>query len=156
MDKIRFFDDKMIPVEDYIAYRICRNDGSKSDVYKEDLQKACAARDIKYSGKDSKEDLYKLLLASGLSAFDLAKIFHIGVTSIEFQQAFSIDHKDVKRLERLEVLEVVGHHAYRDFGRVMHAPEYSLDQFHNWSLEDMQELMRKYPKGYRRKKQDPA
>ena len=138
-------------VEQYIAKEVCANKGTNSTVYKGKLFKMCEERGIETKKSATKEELYKLLSENGVTAHEFALENGIGVGSVVYQNTFNITHADVKRLERIGILKVVGWQQYRAFGDYQYAPLYDIIQFAELTEEQMQELLVKYPKGYRRK-----
>jgi hypothetical protein len=138
-------------VEEYITKEVLANKGNNSTVYKDNLVKMCEDRGIETKKSATKEQIYKLLIENGVSLHEFALENGIGVGSVVYQNAFNITHADVKRFERLGILKVVGHSVYRAYGDYQYAPLYDIIQFAEFTQEQMQELLEKYPKGYRRK-----
>lgn len=70
-----------------------------------------------------------------------------GVSSQVYQNTFNITHQDVKRLEKHGVLKKVGEYRFRAYGRYNYAPLYDVYQYAQMTENDMQDLLKKYPKG---------
>ena len=117
MRTIKYF-NKEISVDEFIKQQIIRNDGTRSLVYKHKLVEECEKRNIKTAVTSTKEQLTELLADSGMSYKELADRYGIGVTSKNYQEAFGITHKQVKKLEKKGILKVVGNYEFRAYGRV--------------------------------------
>ena len=63
-----------------------------------------------------------------VSEEELADRYGIGVTSKNYQEAFGITHKQVKKLEKKGVLKVVGSYEFKAFGKHLNAPLYDAYQ----------------------------
>lgn len=136
-------------VEEYIAKEVSANKGTDSVIYKEDLVKMCAEKNIVVPRTATKLQLYNLLIESGVTTYEFAVKAGVGVGSAVYQKAFGITHADVKRLERIGILKVVGQRRYRDYGQYLYAPLYDIMQYAEFTSEAVKELLEKYPKGYR-------
>lgn len=139
MRTIQYFDEE-ISVDEFIKQQILRNDGTKSLVYRQELIEECEKRNIKTTSKSTKEQLTEMLVDSGMSYRELADKYGIGVTSKNYQEAFGITHKQVKKLEKKEILKVVGNYEFRAYGRVLKAPLYDAYQFGTIADETIQEI----------------
>ena len=139
MRTIKYF-DKEISVDEFIKQQIIRNDGTRSLVYKHKLVEECEKRNIKTAVTSTKEQLTELLADSGMSYKELADRYGIGVTSKNYQEAFGITHKQVKKLEKKGILKVVGNYEFRAYGRVLKAPLYDAYQFGTIADETIQKI----------------
>lgn len=128
MRKIKYFEHE-IPVEEYIKIQIVRNDGIRSLVYRQDLINECKSRNIKTKATSTKEQLVELLISNGVSYKELAEKYKIGVTSKVYQETFGITHTQVKKLEKKNIIDVVGQQAFRAYGKDLKAPLYDAYQF---------------------------
>ena len=132
MRTIKYF-DKEISIDEFIKQQIIRNDGTRSLVYKHKLVEECEKRNIKTAVTSTKEQLTELLVDSGMS-------YGIGVTSKNYQEAFGITHKQVKKLEKKGILKVVGNYEFRAYGRLLKAPLYDAYQFGAIADETIQKI----------------
>ena len=128
MRKIKYFEHE-IPVEEYIKIQIVRNDGIRSLVYRQDLINECKSRNIKTKATSTKEQLVELLISNGVSYKELAEKYKIGVTSKVYQETFGITNTQVKKLEKKNIIDVVGQQAFRAYGKDLKAPLYDAYQF---------------------------
>lgn len=151
MKSINYF-DKEITIDEFVKIEICKNDGTHSLVFKEQLENLCKEKNIPIKNKMSKNDLFDLLIKNGMSCDEFAITFGIGVGSLEYQKAFGITKEDVKRLEKHGVLKVIGKSEFYAYGRYLKAPIYDIFQYREMTAEQMQKLLEEYPKGKRIKK----
>lgn len=63
-----------------------------------------------------------------VSEEELADRYGIGVTSKNYQEAFGITHKQVKKLEKNKIINVVGSYEFRAYGKYLDAPLYDAYQ----------------------------
>ena len=81
----------------------------------------------------------------------MAREIGVGVKVNQYIAAFPfVTNADIKRLEKFEVLTVVGHQYFRAYGDYKYAPLYDLEQFMNMTEEQMQTYFKEYPKGKRK------
>ena len=139
-------------LEEYIKSRIMVNLGSQSYATKAQLKAACEEEGIQLTGKEGKEEYYDLLLECGWTMENFENVYGIGVSSQDYQKEFNISHADVKRLERMEVLKVVGKYRFRLYGEYHYAPLYSITQYVRMTTDEMKKLLIQYPKGVRKSK----
>ena len=128
MRKVKYFEHE-ISVEEYIKIQIVKNDGIRSLVYRQDLINKCESRNIQAKATSTKEQLVELLVENGVSYKELAEKYKIGVTSKVYQETFGITHAQVKKLEKKNVIDVVGQQAFRAYGTDLKAPLYDAYQF---------------------------
>lgn len=140
MRKIKYF-DREISVEEYIKIQICKNGGTQSVAFKEDLVSLCDTREVTYDKSMDKEDLFDLLVKDGFDHRQFAEKFGVGVSSQIYQQAFRIQHKDVKRLEKKNVLKKVGEYRFRAWGKYQYAPLYDVYQYALMTEDEMQQYL---------------
>lgn len=154
MRKINYFGQE-ISVEEYVKKEICKNAGTQSVAFKDDLIDLCASLGIDCNAKMGKDELFDLLIHNGCEYKQLARRFGVGVSSQVYQSSFKISHQDVKRLEKHGVLKKVGEYRFRAFGKYNYAPLYDVYQYAQMSDEDMQRLLDdRYSKRKGGKKQD--
>ncbi|WP_347992581.1 hypothetical protein [uncultured Eubacterium sp.] len=134
MRKIKYFDNEL-SIEEYIKMQICKNAGTQSFAYKDQLCDLCEKMGITYSDKLKKDELFDLLITNGCDYTLLAQKYGVGVSSKNYQDTFAITHKDVKRLEKKGILKVVGEYRFRAYGKYMYAPLYDIFQFASISEE---------------------
>lgn len=128
---------KELSYDEYVYKCVTANMGTQSIYQKHHLADMCEERNIRITRQESKEQLYKLLLDSGLKPIDFERLAShygdptlcIGVTSQDYQKTFNITHNDVKRLERCGVLKVSGMYRVRVYGRYLNVPKYSAWQY---------------------------
>lgn len=140
MRKIKYF-DREITVEEYIKIQICKNGGTQSFAFKDDLISLCDTRGVTYDKSMGKEDLFDLLVEDGFDHRQFAEKFGVGVSSQVYQQAFQIQHKDVKRLEKKNVLKKVGEYRFRAWGKYQYAPLYDVYQYTLMTEDEMQQYL---------------
>ena len=99
MRNINYF-DKELSVEEYVKKEVCKNAGTQSVAFKEQLISLCSSAGIECNEKMKKEELFDLLCNNGFEYKQFADLFGIGVSSQVYQSAFNITHQDVKCLER--------------------------------------------------------
>lgn len=128
MRKIIYFDEELT-VEEFVKQEICKNGGTQSIAFKDNLIRLCEIKKIPYNNKMSKNELFDLLVANGYGYRDFAEKFGVGVSSQIYQKEFNITHKDVKRMEKKGILKVVGEYRFRAYGKYMYAPLYDVFQF---------------------------
>lgn len=144
MRRINYF-GKELTVEQFIKKEICKNAGTQSIAFKEQLQEICKNMGL-VTEKMKKDELFDLMIAGGCTYEQLAADFHVGVSSQNYQHSFGITHQEVKRLEKHGALTVVGTYKFRAYGKYIDAPLYDVYQFAKMTDEQMQGLLAKYPK----------
>ena len=75
---------------------VCKNAGTQSVAFKEQLISLCSSAGIECNEKMKKEELFDLLCNNGFEYKQFADLFGIGVSSQVYQSAFNITHHDVK------------------------------------------------------------
>ena len=128
MRKILYLKNELT-VEEYIKKEICKNAGTQSVAFKNQLIEMCQSIGATYEDKMSKNQLFDLLIKNGCSYKMLAEKFGVGVSSQVYQSSLGISHQEVKKLEKRGVLNVVGKYRFRAYGKYMYAPLYDIYQF---------------------------
>ena len=146
MKRINYFGEEF-SIEEFVKKEICKNSGTQSVAFKEELISLCESIGIDYEKKMCKAELFDLLINNGCEYKQLAEKFGVGVSSQVYQNTFNITHQDVKRLEKHGVLKKVGEYRFRAYGRYNYAPLYDVYQYAQMTENDMQDLLKKYPKG---------
>lgn len=146
MRRINYF-GKDLSVEEYVKKEICKNAGTQSIAFKNQLIYLCDSLGIDYIKSMGKDELFELLINNGCEYKQLAEKFGVGVSSQMYQRSFKISHQDIKRLEKHGALKKVGEYRFRAYGRYNYAPLYDIYQYALMSDSDMHELLKKYPKG---------
>lgn len=146
MRNINYFGED-ISVEEYVKKEICKNSGTQSIAFKPQLISLCNSVGIEYEDKMSKAELFELLINNGYEYKQLAEQFGVGVSSQVYQNAFNITHQDVKRLGKHGVLKKVGEYRFRAYGKYNYAPLYDIYQYAQLTDDDMEKLLKEYPKG---------
>lgn len=145
MRNINFWGENL-SVDEYVKAEICKNAGTQSLTFKEQLVLLCNSAGIECDEKKKKEEVFELLINNGFEYKQLAEMFGVGVSSQVYQAAFNITHKDIKRLEKNGILKKVGEYRFRAFGRYNYAPLYDVYQYAQMTDEDMSDILRKYSK----------
>lgn len=91
MRNINYF-DKELSVEEYVKKEVCKNAGTQSVAFKEQLISLCNSVGIECNEKMKKEELFDLLCNNGFEYKQFADLFGIGVSSQVYQRAFNITH----------------------------------------------------------------
>ncbi len=141
MRNIKYF-DKELSVEEYVKKEVCKNAGTQSIAFKEQLISLCESADIECNKKMKKEELFDLLLHNGFSYKQFAELFAVGVSSQVYQSTFYITHRDIKRLEKSGALKKVGEYRFRAFGKYNYAPLYDLYQYAQMTDDDMRDMLK--------------
>lgn len=142
MRNINFWGNNL-SVDEYVKAEICKNAGTQSLAFKEQLVLLCNSAGIECDEKKKKEEVFELLINNGFEYKQLAEMFGVGVSSQVYQAAFNITHKDVKRLEKKGILKKVGEYRFRAFGRYNYAPLYDVYQYAQMTDEDMSDMLKK-------------
>lgn len=136
MRTIPYFDSELT-VEEYIKKEICKNTGTQSVAFKDNLKVACDSMGIPYEEKLKKKELFDLLIENGCGYERLAELFGVGVSSQIYQKAFGITHQQVKKLENKGIIRVVGNYRFRAFGKYLYAPLYDVYQYATITAEEV-------------------
>lgn len=141
-------------LEQYIDQKLRTHNWSdiRYGLTKRDMYEILKQHQLPFSQNESWDCLFDKVLTR-MTYFELAERQGIGVTSSLYQQTFGMTHQDVKRLERLGALRVVGGYFHREYGKNLKVPFYDIKQFENMTQEEMDDLLKKYPKGVRRKRE---
>ncbi len=142
MRNINFFGENL-SVDEYVKREICKNAGTQSLAFKEQLVLLCNSAGIECDEKKKKEEVFELLINNGFEYKQLAEMFGVGVSSQVYQATFNITHKDVKRLQKKGILKKVGRYRFRAFGRYNYAPLYDVYQYAQMTDEDMSDMLKK-------------
>ena len=87
MRNINYF-DKELSVEEYVKKEVCKNAGTQSVAFKEQLISLCSSAGIECNEKMKKEELFDLLCNNGFEYKQFADLFGIGVSSQVYQSAY--------------------------------------------------------------------
>ena len=142
MRNINFWGENL-SVDEYVKSEICKNAGTQSLAFKEQLVLLCNSAGIECDEKKKKEEMFELLINNGFEYKQLAEMFGVGVSSQVYQATFNITHKDVKRLQKKGILKKVGRYRFRAFGRYNYAPLYDVYQYAQMTDEDMSDMLKK-------------
>ena len=142
MRNINFWGENL-SVDEYVKSEICKNAGTQSLAFKEQLVLLCNSAGIECDEKKKKEEMFELLINNGFEYRQLAEMFGVGVSSQVYQATFNITHKDVKRLQKKGILKKVGRYRFRAFGRYNYAPLYDVYQYAQMTDEDMSDMLKK-------------
>ena len=140
MRNINFFGDNL-SVDEYVKSEICKNAGTQSVAFKEQLILLLNSTGIECDEKMKKVEVFELLINNGFEYRQLAEMFGVGVSSQVYQA--NITHKDVKRLQKKGTLKKVGRYRFRAFGRYNYAPLYDVYQYAQMTDEDMSDMLKK-------------
>lgn len=130
-------------MDEYVKAEICKNAGTQSLAFKEQLVLLCNSAGIECDEKKKKEEVFEQLINNGFEYKQLAEMFGVGVSSQVYQATFNITHKDVKRLEKKGILKKVGRYRFRAFGRYNYAPLYDVYQYAQMTDEAMGDMLKK-------------
>lgn len=142
MRNINFWGENL-SVDEYVKAEICKNAGTQSLAFKEQLVLLCNSAGIECDEKKKKEEVFELLINNGFEYKQLAEMFGVGVSSQVYQAAFNITHKDIKRLEKNGILKKVGEYRFCAFGRYNYAPLYDVYQYAQMTDEAMGDMLKK-------------
>ena len=138
MRNINFFGENL-SVDEYVKSEICKNAGTQSLAFKEQLILLLNSTGIECDEKMKKVEVFELLINNGFEYRQLAEMFGVGVSS----QVYQATHKDVKRLQKKGILKKVGRYRFRAFGRYNYAPLYDVYQYAQMTDEDMSDMLKK-------------
>ena len=142
MRNINFWGENL-SVDEYVKAEICKNAGTQSLAFKEQLVLLCNSAGIECDEKKKKEEVFEQLINNGFEYKQLAEMFGVGVSSQVYQATFNITHKDVKRLEKKGILKKVGRYRFRAFGRYNYAPLSDVYQYAQMTDEAMGDMLKK-------------
>jgi len=147
---IRF--DKEMNLEEYVIAEVCANYGTQTRVTSNVLKNMLDECEITYKKNITKEEMIRKLYDYYEDWEIVAKELGVGVKVNQYVAAFPfVTNADIKRLEKFEVLRVVGYQEFRAYGKYKYAPLYDLVQFMNITEEQMRGYLKEYPKGKRKK-----
>ena len=146
---IRF--EKEMTLEEYVIAEVCANYGVHTRVTVPILKHILDACEIPYKKSATKEEMIYQLYEYYQDWGVVARELEVGVKINQYVAAFPFVTKaDIKRLEKFEVLKVVGYQEFRAYGKYKYAALYDLEQFMNMKAEQMQAYLKEYPKGKRK------
>lgn len=147
---IRF--EKEMSLEEYVIAEVCANYGVHTRVTSSVLKDILDNCEISYKKNATKEDMIRKLYDYYEDWGVVARKLGVGVKINQYIAAFPIlTNADVKRLEKFEVLKVVGYQEFRAFGKYKYAPLYDMEQFLNMTEEQILSYLKEYPKGKKKK-----
>lgn len=146
--KIKSFGNVEQSYAEYVKSSVLANGGTQSIYLRSDLMKLCDERQIEYSAKDGKEVLYEKLIEAGFTPLDFERnapsrteTCGIGVSVTQYKEAFEIDDKQWKRLEKSGLLVVVGKYRTRMYGKYVYPKLYSAYQFVTITVSEMADYL---------------
>lgn len=146
---IRF--DKEMSLEEYVIAEVCANYGAQTRVTVPVLKNILDVCEIAYKKNATKEAMIRQLYEYYQDWGIVARELEVGVKINQYVAAFSfVTNADIKRLEKFEVLKVVGYQKFRAYGKCNYAAIYDLEQFVKMTDEQMQAHLNEYPKGKRK------
>ena len=146
---IRF--EKEMTLEEYVIAEVCANYGTQTRVTVPVLKHILDVCEITYKKNATKEEMIRQLYEYYQDWLIVARELDVGVKINQYVAAFPfVTNADIKRLEKFEVLKVVGYQEFRAYGKYKYAALYDLEQFMNMTAEQMQEYLKEYPKGKRK------
>lgn len=150
MAKIIRFDREM-SLEEFVIAEVCANYGTQTRVTVPVLKHILDIYEIPYKKNVTKEEMLRQLYEYFKDWNKVAKEVDVGVKVNQYLDAFPfLTRQDVKRLEKFDVLKVIGYQKFRAFGKAKYAPLYDLEQFLNMTEEQLQQYLKEYPKGKRK------
>lgn len=149
---IRF--GKEMSLEEYVIAEGCANYGSHTSVTIPVLKQILDKQKIPYKKSATKEELIRRLYEYCQDWGEVARNLNVGVKINQYAEAFPFVTKaDIKRLEKFEVLKVIGYQQFRLYGHYRYAVIYDMEQYVNMTAEQMQTYLKEYPKGKRNNQQ---
>lgn len=146
---IRF--EKEMTLEEYVIAEVCANYGTQTRVTISVLKHILDVCEITYKKNATKEEMIRQLYEYYQDWGIVARELDVGVKINQYVAAFPfVTNADIKRLEKFEVLKVIGYQEFRAYGKYKYAALYDLEQFMNMTAEQMQEYLKEYPKGKRK------
>lgn len=146
---IRF--EKEMTLEEYVIAEVCANYGTQTRVTIPVLKHVLDVCEITYTKNATKEEMIRQLYEYYQDWGIVARELDVGVKINQYVAAFPfVTNADIKRLEKFEVLKVIGYQEFRAYGKYKYAALYDLEQFMNMTAEQMQEYLKEYPKGKRK------
>lgn len=146
---IRF--EKEMALEEYVIAEVCANYGRQTRVTVPVLKHILEACEISYKKSATKKEMIYQLYEYYQDWGVVARELEVGVKINQYVAAFPfVTNADIKRLEKFEVLKVVGYQEFRVYGKYKYAALYDLEQFMNMEAEQMQAYLKEYPKGKRK------
>lgn len=144
MGKMKYFDNEFT-ADEYVKMRL--ESKSINIVTKADLYKLIDKLGIEYDEKEIKK-LTKGELLDFISQYksykELALDYGIGAKSIDYQINFDITHGQVKTLEKLGYLNVIGTIGFKNNnGLRLLAPLYDIYQMCDFTQEEINEILAK-------------
>lgn len=145
--------EKEMSLEDYVIAEVCANYGTHTKITIPILKHILDACEITYKRKATKEEMIHQLYEYYLDWRIVARELEVGVKANQYVAAFPfVTNTDIKRLEKFEILKVIGYQEFRAYGKCKYAPIYDLEQFVNMTEERMRSYLKEYPKGKRKSK----
>lgn len=146
--------DREVTLEQYIRYEVARNDGMRTRLSSSVMKAFLADLNIKHRKNITKSEILDLIYTHNGNDWErVAELLQIGVGVNQYLNAFSFVTKaDIKRLEKLGILKVVGYQEFRAYGKECHAVLYDILQYIGMTDAAMQNLLLEYPKGKRANK----
>ena len=148
---IRF--EKEMALEEYVIAEVCANYGTHTKITIPVLKHILDVCEITYKKKATKEEMIRQLYEYYQDWRVVARELEVGVKANQYVAAFPfVTNTDIKRLEKFEILKVIGYQEFRAYGKCNHVPIYDLEQFMNMTEERMRSYLKEYPKGKRKSK----
>lgn len=143
--------EREMTIEEYVIAEVCANYGVHTRITAPVLKHILDGCEITYKKNASKEEMTRQLYEYYQDWGIVAKELEVGVGINQYIVAFPFaTNADIKRLEKFEVLKVVGYQGFRAYGKYNYAALYDLEQFMNMTAEQMQAYLKEYPKGKRK------
>ena len=143
--------EKEMTMEEYVMKEVCSNYGINNRITVPVMKNILDVCEISYKKNTTKEEMIRKLYEYYQDWGIVAKELEVGVHVNQYIEAFPfVTNSDIKRLEKFEVLKVVGYQQFRSYGQYRYAAIYDLEQFINMTEEKMQAYLKEYPKGKRK------
>lgn len=136
-----------LPYDEYLKWHFQYPDHLKDDV----IESMLAEKGIAWTDDMSRDKAVTLLMKK-YSLGEIARRASIGISCWRYQKEFGVDQTDIKRLERLGILKVVGYH--QQYGRNYHImfnmSIYDIEQFDKMTKAELEHLIELFPPNTRK------
>lgn len=136
-----------LPYDEYLKWHFRYPDHLKDEVIESMLDE----KGIKWTDEMSRDEAVNILL-DNYSLGEIARRASIGISCWRYQREFNVEQTDIKRLERLGILKVVGY--LQQYGTNYHLmfniPIYDIEQFNEMTKDEIDRLIKLFPPNTRK------